>query len=357
MKTLVVVESPAKCRKIESYLGENEYTCVASYGHFRQLASLKDINDVFNITFVEMDEKKKYIKALRTAINKAKSVILATDDDREGEAIAWHICDAFGLDVCSTPRIVFQEITETALRAAVTNPGRINMDIVNAQHTRQIVDMALGFKISPLLWKAITRKSKTGLSAGRCQTPALKLVFDNNAIVSQHPGSLSYSTTGYFTSKNIPFDCSKNHGVSGEIESFLEETVNFDHILVCSEPTDVTKRPPVPLITSSLQQYASSNLGYSPKETMALCQKLYENGYITYMRTDSAALSQEFIVSAMEYIVTAYGGKYANKDMVKDVTDDPDEERDHDGDQSNLAEAPGGAQEAHEAIRPTDVSV
>ena len=235
-KTLVIVESPAKCKKIEAYLGPDKYSCVASYGHFRQLASLKDVDDNYNIKFLEMEEKKKYIKALRTAISKSKNVILATDDDREGEAIAWHICDAFGLDVKTTPRIIFQEITKTALKKAINNPKHIDMDLVNAQHTRQIVDMALGFKISPLLWSAITRKSKTGLSAGRCQTPALKIVYENNEIVKDHPGVLSYTTIGYFTSKNIPFELSKHHIECQAMETFLEETVNSNIYYLVANP-------------------------------------------------------------------------------------------------------------------------
>jgi DNA topoisomerase I len=343
MKTLVIVESPAKCKKIEAYLGVNEYTCVASYGHFRQIASLKDVNDVFDIKFVEMDDKKKYIKLMKTAISKAKDVVLATDDDREGEAIAWHICDAFGLDVETTPRIVFQEITKTALMRAIKNPGRVNMGVVNAQHTRQIVDMALGFKISPLLWSAMTKKSKSGLSAGRCQTPALRLVHENNMLVNEHPGTMSYTTIGYFTSKNIPFELAKHHVESESIETFLEESVNFEHNLTCSSPTDVTKKPPIPLITSSMQQHASSVLGYSPRDAMALCQRLYEGGHITYMRTDSPVLSKDFLVSAMDFIEVTYGKNYGNALLIDGSGTNPN------GDKKDS----GGPQEAHEAIRPT----
>ena len=347
MKTLVIVESPAKCKKIESYLGK-DYKCVASFGHFRQLASLKDINDKYDIRFENIEEKKKHIQMIKKEIEKAKNIILATDDDREGEGIAWHICDAFGLDVSSTPRIVFQEITKNAIQKAISNPKNIDMDLVNAQQTRQIVDMALGFKISPLLWSAISRKSKSGLSAGRCQTPALKLVFENNKLVDNNPGSISYSTTGYFTSKNIPFELSKHHIEKESMETFLEESVNHQHILNCSEPSDITRNPPIPLITSSLQQQSSNILGYSPKETMALCQKLYENGLITYMRTDSPVLSKEFIINALEFISNKYGGKYSNKKLLE-LNDESIEK--------NNSNNPGGAQEAHEAIRPTDITI
>ena len=350
MKTLVIVESPAKCKKIESYLGK-DYKCVASFGHFRQLASLKDINDKYDICFEDIEEKKKHIQNIKKEVEKASSVILATDDDREGEGIAWHICDAFGLDVATTPRIVFQEITKPAIKKAVSNPKKVDMDLVNAQQTRQIVDMALGFKISPLLWSAISRKSKTGLSAGRCQTPALKLVFENNKLVANNPGSLSYSTTGYFTSKNIPFELSKHHIEKESMESFLEESVNHQHILNCSEPSDITRNPPVPLITSSLQQQSSNILGYSPKETMALCQKLYENGLITYMRTDSPVLSKDFITTALEFISNRYGENYPNKTLLE--SDETTEKNN----KENNSNDPGGAQEAHEAIRPTDVTI
>jgi DNA topoisomerase-1 len=355
MRSLVIVESPAKCKKIESYLGSDEYACVASYGHFRELASLNDIDAAFEITFTEQADKAKHIKTMRTAIRRTIKgggrVILATDDDREGEAIAWHICDAFGLDVKTTPRIVFREITRDAIRNAVAHPGIVDMQVVDAQHARQIIDMAIGYKISPLLWTAITRKSKMGLSAGRCQTPALRIVRENNRLVNEHPGTLSYTTVGYFTSHNIPFELNTCHTTDVDVSAFLEESVNFEHTLSCADPVLVTKTPPKPLITSTMQQHASSVLGYSPKESMAICQRLYERGLITYMRTDSHALSADFVSAARTFIEREYGVGYAKS------IEEPDCGIGGKGDKGDKGEKGGAPQEAHEAIRPTDVEV
>lgn len=358
MRSLVIVESPAKCKKIESYLGSDEYACVASYGHFRELASLNDIDAAFEITFTEQADKAKHIKTMRTAIKRTIKgggrVILATDDDREGEAIAWHICDAFGLDVKTTPRIVFREITRDAIRNAVAHPGIVDMRVVDAQHARQIIDMAIGYKISPLLWTAITRKSKMGLSAGRCQTPALRIVRENNRLVNEHPGTLSYTTVGYFTSHNIPFELNTCHTTDTDVSAFLEESVNFEHTLSCADPVLVTKTPPKPLITSTMQQHASSVLGYSPKESMAICQRLYERGLITYMRTDSHALSADFVSAATTFIEREYGVGYAKS---IDESDCGVGEKEDKGDNGNKGNKGGAPQEAHEAIRPTDVEV
>tara|TARA_B100001063_G_scaffold4601_1_gene3384 strand:+ start:1046 stop:3376 length:2331 start_codon:yes stop_codon:yes gene_type:complete len=342
-KKLVIVESPAKCKKIENYLGNDNYSCIATYGHFRQLKTLKDIDDNYNIHFDLQEEKSKYINSLKTAIRKSSETIIATDDDREGEGIAWHICDLFNLDIKTTKRIVFQEITKPAIKKAIDNPRYINMSIVDAQHTRQIVDMALGFKISPLLWDSISRKNKNGLSAGRCQTPALRIVWENNKIVNDNPGTFSYNTVGYFTSKNIPFELSKNHKTKEEMEQFLEESA-IDYKMFCSDVTETKRTPPKPLITSTLQQLSSSNLHFSPKETMSLCQKLYENGFITYMRTDSAILSNEFLDSAFDYIDNTYGKGKSNRELnfSTSIKSNKDTTKD------NLA------QEAHEGIRPTD---
>ena len=178
--TLLIVESPAKCSKIENYLGPG-YKCVASFGHLRELNTLEsiDIKNNFKPTFVECEGKLKQINKIRSLITKASEVLLASDDDREGEAIAWHICQIFGLPVTTTKRIIFHEITESALKNAVKNPTFINMDVVNAQIARQILDILVGYKLSPLLWKNIAKNTKTGLSAGRCQTPALRIVYDN----------------------------------------------------------------------------------------------------------------------------------------------------------------------------------
>jgi len=295
-KYLVIVESPAKCKKIEEYLG-SAYTCIASFGHLRELGSLKNI-DIENhftpsFTVIDNDIKKKQIEKIRSEIKKVDEVILATDDDREGESIAWHLCQLFSLPVEKTKRIIFHEITETAIQQAVLHPRTINMQIVYAQQARQILDLLVGFHISPVLWKAFNKGN--GLSAGRCQTPALRLVYDNQKEIDANPSVLVYDVVGYFTNKNIPFDLNREIEKEEETEEFLEAIVNIEHYLHINPVNKTTKTPPEPFSTSRLQQTASNELHYSPKETMTLCQKLYEAGYITYMRTDAKKYSEDFV--------------------------------------------------------------
>ena len=207
--TLVIVESPAKCKKIEEYLGPG-YKCVASYGHLRELPSLKniDIENNFSPTYtiIDLPIKKKQIDLLKKEIKNANEVILATDDDREGEGISWHLCQLFKLDIENTKRITFNEITETALREAVKNPRTIDMNMVHAQQARQILDILVGFKISPILWKCIVKGKENALSAGRCQTPALRLLYDNEKEIKEAKERKVYNTIGYFTNLNLPFD-------------------------------------------------------------------------------------------------------------------------------------------------------
>ena len=204
-KILIIVESPAKCKKIESYLGDG-YKCIASYGHIRTLASLKDIDIENNYRAkYSMNEKNSQYPKLKKCISECNDILLATDDDREGEAIAWHICNIFSLPVETTKRIIFHEITKTAICKAVENPTILNMNLVNAQQARQILDIIVGFKISPALWKNISWNSKSGLSAGRCQTPALRLIYENQKEIDATPGEIMYDITGYFTSKNLQF--------------------------------------------------------------------------------------------------------------------------------------------------------
>ena len=321
--TLLIVESPAKCQKIESYLGSS-YKCIASYGHIQELPGLKniDIESNFKPTFQPMESKSMQINKMRNLINQAKDVMLASDDDREGEAIAWHICQVFNLPL-STKRIIFHEITKDAIIRAVNNPGSLNMNLVNAQQSRQILDVLVGYKISPILWKHITRNSKTGLSAGRCQTPALRLVYDNQKDIDDAPGKKVYNTVGYFTKLNFGFALNHNFEIisfnttTNTMEQFLEESVNHEHLYSCSKPKQTTKNPPTPFTTSSLQQKASSELNISPKDTMAICQKLYEGGFITYMRTDSTTYSVEFIEKASEFIKSKYGDEYLSEHVMQ----------------------------------------
>jgi len=347
MTKLVIVESPAKCKKIESYLGTG-YKCIASFGHIRDLANgLKgiDVQNNFKPTFRLLPGKSKYIKPLRAAIKKANQVILATDDDREGEAIAWHICKTFNLPVSTTPRIIFHEITKSAIKKAVANPTVIDMNKVNAQQARQILDCLVGFTISPILWANISRKS--GLSAGRCQTPALRLIYDNQREINNAPGRIAYDTTGYFTDKNLEFKLNHHHKNEVEMGDFLENSVEFKHIYTCSKPSAKKKQPPLPFTTSALQQKASNILHFSPKRTMTTAQKLYEQGFITYMRTDSRTYSKEFIGKAKKFIVDKWSIKYVN-DSIYALSQRYNAKKKEKKD--------ANAQEAHEAIRPTEVT-
>jgi DNA topoisomerase-1 len=363
--TLVIVESPAKCKKIEEYLGPG-YKCVASFGHLRTISSLKniDIENNFNPTYTIIDEeiKKKQINLLKKEIKSASEVILATDDDREGESIAWHLCELFNLNINKTKRIIFHEITESALRNAINNPRTINMDIVHAQQARQILDILVGFKVSPMLWKLISspKGKEHALSAGRCQTPALRLVYDNEKEIKSSEERKIYNVTGYFTNLNLDFELTPQgkYETEDEITNFLDGSADFSHVYTSSEPTKIFKSPPEPFTTSRLQQVASNELHLSPKDTMKICQVLYEAGYITYMRTDSKTYSLEFIENVKSYINTTYNDveKYINENidnMVsganKEITNNKKGKKDKDVD--NLC------QEAHEAIRPTNISL
>ena len=333
---LVIVESPAKCKKIEGFLGAG-YKCIASFGHLRELTSLNniDVDNGFRPTFTIADNKRKHISNIKKEIAKAGEIVLATDDDREGEAIAWHICMLFNLNVETTPRIVFHEITETAVCDAIKNPTRINMHIVHAQQTRQILDLVLGFKISPVLWKHIAYKS---LSAGRCQTPALKLVYENQVEVSNAKGKQTYATTGLFrlSGKIVSFDHTKQHPTEEALMDFYHHSKTFAHMFSCSSPKKVFREPPSPLNTSRLQQVASNELRYSPKDTMRVCQALYEGGYITYMRTDSKKFAKDFLSQITTFIGNTYGEKYKGTD-------------------ESLQAIVGDQHNPHEAIRPTNI--
>lgn len=337
---LVIVESPAKCKKIESFLG-NEYKCLASFGHIRELTNgLKciDIQNNFEPTFTIMESKTRNIKTLKKFIKKADEIIIATDDDREGEAIGWHICKTFNLPTQTTKRIIFREITKSAVKKAITNPGILNMQKIYAQLARQILDRLVGFIVSPQLWKSISRNTKQKLSAGRCQSPALKIIYDNQTLIDNTPGVKVYNTKGNFTKHNLDFALNKEILNQEDMVDFLEESVKFEHkVKKVNELTNKRKIPPSPLTTSKLQQRSSNILHMSPKQTMMTAQKLYEAGYITYMRTDSTTYSKEFIEKSKHFIISEWGKEYINKNI------------------NNLSLRKGKGQEAHEAIRPTKV--
>jgi DNA topoisomerase-1 len=347
-RSLIIVESPAKCQKIESYLGKDKYMCLASFGHIREIEDgLKsiDIDHEFKTKFAIMSSKQGQVAKLRAAIAAADEVILATDDDREGEAIAWHLCQVFNLSVETTKRIIFHEITEPAIKAAVAAPRTIDMSLVHAQQARQILDLVVGYKISPVLW---TYVAHTNLSAGRCQTPALRLIYDNYKDIEGAGGAtMVYSVSGIFTKLNLTFHLSRDLESTETLERFIQETAvapdtTFRAKVGASKK--VTKAPPRPYSTSTLQQAASNDLHLSPKDTMFAAQKLYEGGYITYMRTDSKVYSAEFVTKACGYIRGRWGGAGtgAGDDLIGNI--------------GSVTGGTAGAEAAHEAIRPTDIS-
>lgn len=344
---LVIVESPAKCAKIESYLGLG-YKVIASYGHLRELKHVEGFKPIF--TIIDNSLKKKQIEIIRQEINKASDVILASDDDREGEAIAWHICELFKLDVNKTKRITFNEITETAINYAIRNPRTINMNIVYAQQARQILDLLVGFKVSPMLWKFITNHAANSLSAGRCQTPALKIIYDNQQQINSIQDATIYNTTGYFTNSNLCFKLNKQFDTKDQVTDFLDGSSQFEHIYTCTTPVKSYKKQPEPFTTSTIQQTASNEFRFSPKETMKLCQKLYEAGYITYMRTDSKTYSKDFIETVKDYIDRKYSPEYIHEDI--DLLVSGCNKSFVKKDRSSMV-----TQDAHEAIRPTNISL
>ena len=349
--TLLIVESPAKCGKIEKFLGSN-YKVIGSYGHITHLSNLSqiDFKNNYKPSFDIIETKQSQISKMRKAINNAQEVILATDDDREGEAIAWHIAKVFKLNMANTKRIVFHEITERAIKNAIANPRSINLDIVYAQQGRQILDLIVGFTITPLLWKHIVSNTKNALSAGRCQTPALRLVYDNYKEIEKSPGKLSFNSSGYFTSKNIQFTLNTNHETHDSMKEFLEQSKQFKHMLSKAKERETIKNQPEPFTTSGLQQEANNIMHISPKETMELAQKLYECGYITYMRTDSKVYSEEFIEASKTYIIEKYKPEYINPEINKLI-------QNKDATNVKTTSENNNTQEAHEAIRPTNINV
>ena len=307
---LVIVESPSKCKKIEEYLG-SDYCCISSKGHIQKISSLKSIDkkNEYAIKFEPMEEKVQHIDWMREVLAKfnKSNIILASDADREGEAIAWHICQVFDLDVATTPRILFHEITKPALLNAIEHPTVINMNMVKAQHARQILDIFIGFKISPVLWNYLYKNKENSLSAGRCQTPALRLIHENEMERKTIIPEQKYKVTACFTQRNIPFMLDHEfENQSIEILSFLEKTKTHAHKMTIGSPTDHYKSPPKPFSTSGLLQSASSTLHIGPKEAMSICQQLYQDGLITYMRTESLKYSPIFTKTVKDYILNRF---------------------------------------------------
>jgi DNA topoisomerase-1 len=336
-KNLVIVESPAKAKTIEKYLGK-DYTVKSSFGHIRDLAKgdgAIDVEKGYLPNYIVSPDKKKIVAELKKLAKGADMVWLASDEDREGEAISWHLSEVLGLKPSNTKRIVFHEITKTAILHAIENPRDIDQNLVNAQQARRILDRLVGFQLSPVLW----RKIKPSLSAGRVQSVAVRLIVEREREIQAFTTSSSFKIQGQFeaSSKTIKADVSKRPTNAADANAFLE-SCNGAQFSVGDITIKPAKRSPAaPFTTSTLQQEASRKLGYNVSKTMMLAQRLYENGHITYMRTDSVNLSEFARTSAKESITKEYGSAYSFPRKYTTKND--------------------SAQEAHEAIRPTDFDV
>ena len=334
---LVIVESPAKAKTIEKYLGK-DFKVTSCYGHIRDLA--KDDKSIdkengFIPTYIPSPDKKKVIKELQTLKKKSSKVYIATDNDREGEAIAWHLKEILNLNEEEYERIVFREITKKAVLNSIENPTKINMDLVNAQQARRVLDRLVGFEISPILWKKIKR----GLSAGRVQSVAVKFVVDRENEISVFKPESSFKTTAIFSLNSEKFTAELNTRFNNQEESerFLNECKNTSFKVKNIEKKPSKRSPSAPFTTSTLQQEASRKIGFSPSLTMSTAQRLYEAGHITYMRTDSVNLSDEALENSKNVIESSYGNDYFKRRVFKTKSN--------------------SAQEAHEAIRPTNFSL
>jgi DNA topoisomerase-1 len=345
MLSVLIVESPAKCSKIQGFLGSG-WKVVATMGHIRALDDTLDavgLDRDFDASFVFLKDKARAIQQIKD-VTKGASVFLASDDDREGEAISYSVAVLLGLDVTTTPRIVFHEITKEAITNALKAPKRIAMDRVNAQQARAILDKMVGYTISPLLWKFVGQ----GLSAGRCQTPALRLVVEREDAIAGFRSETTWSIKGTWKTKvSVDFSAALTSALEDE-ESALNymENVNDDPngVVKVAETKPTSVAAPKPLITSTLQQEASALYGSQPKNTMRIAQKLYEAGYITYMRTDHPVLSEEAVTEAKAYIQETFGEEYVLSSTISSPT------------KKTKKAVLTNTQEAHEAIRPTHIS-
>ena len=339
-KNLVIVESPAKAKTIEKYLG-SDFTVLSSVGHIRSIAKKTkdgtppiDVANGFATTYEVDSEKTKTISELKKAVKTAQTVWLATDEDREGEAIAWHLCEVLKLDPTKTNRIVFHEITKPAIEEAVKNPRTVDMQLVQAQQARQILDRLVGFELSPVVWQ----KVPGGKSAGRVQSPAVKLLVEREREIQSFEGSFQFKITAEFThdGATVKAELPQRFNTEQEATDFLESLSNANFTVSDVTTSPGTRNPGAPFTTSTLQQEANSKLGFSSRATMASAQKLYQEGKITYMRTDSTTLSGQAIAATAEYITATFGAEYSQVRQFKTKS--------------------ASAQEAHEAIRPTNMA-
>ena len=336
-KNLVIVESPAKAKTIEKFLGK-DYQVESSFGHIVDLPSKEmaiDIENNFTPKYEVSADKKAVVKKLKDLAKKAEMVWLASDEDREGEAIAWHLAETLGLKDTNTKRIVFHEITKTAINKAIENPRGIDYNLVNAQQARRVLDRLVGYELSPILWK----KVRAGLSAGRVQSVAVRLIVEREKEIQGFKADSSYVISAVFVTeegKSFKAKLPKNIQTKEEAEAFLKKNIGANFKISNLETKPAKKSPAPPFTTSTLQQEAARKLYYSVGQTMMLAQRLYESGLITYMRTDSVNLSNEAMNAAQAEIVKSYGKEFSKP--------------------RSFVNKAKGAQEAHEAIRPTDMS-
>ena len=337
-KNLVIVESPAKAKTIEGYLGK-EFKVASSFGHIRDLPKGNgaiDVENDYEPTYIISPDKKEVITKLKKLAEDAETVYLASDDDREGEAISWHLKEVLDLDNQRTRRIVFTEITKNAIKNALEHPRGIDIDLVNAQQARRVLDRLVGFELSPILWKKI----KTGLSAGRVQSVAVRLIVDREREIDKFQVKSAFRVTALFEvgkGRKLSAELSDRFESEAEAQAFLKSCLGAEFSIADLQKKPAKKSPAPPFTTSTLQQEAGRKLGFSVSKTMLVAQKLYESGKISYMRTDSVNLSKEAIAGASDQIRSAYGPDYIQNRTYKTKS--------------------SGAQEAHEAIRPTDFSL
>src|SRR5947209_2602411 len=322
-KNLLIVESPAKAKTIEKILCP-DFEVRSCFGHIRDLEKDDmgiDIKNNFKPRYIVPDEKQKVVKELKQLAKKSDEVWLATDEDREGEAISWHLCEVLGLDPLHTKRIVFHEITKPAIQKAVKQPRTVDMNLVNAQQARRILDRIVGFELSPVLWRKMSMKNN--LSAGRVQSVAVRLIAEREREINAFTPQSSYKVEAIFTAadntnKQISF---KAEGTKfpnqDKAENFLKECINANYTVRDIQVKPSKRSPSAPFTTSTLQQEASRKLGYSVSRTMVLAQKLYENGHITYMRTDSVNLSETAIEGIRSSVISQYGDKYYKQRIYK----------------------------------------
>ncbi len=336
-KNLVIVESPAKAKTIEKFLG-SDYQVESSYGHIADLPSKEigvDVLNGFKPKYEISSDKKALVTKLKGLAKNAEMVWLASDEDREGEAISWHLAEELKLDKNKTKRIVFHEITKTAIQKAIENPRGIDYNLVNAQQARRVLDRLVGYELSPVLWK----KVKGGLSAGRVQSVSVRLIVEREREIQEFKAMASYSVTAEFTNeagKGVKAKLPKNFATKKEAEDFLNKNIGSTYKVADLETKPTKKSPAAPFTTSTLQQEAARKLYLPVGITMQIAQRLYEAGLITYMRTDSVNLSQEAMGAAQAEITSYYGKEFSKP--------------------RNFNTKSKGAQEAHEAIRPTDMS-